>query len=159
MGAFGFSHAWAYHWGWLPLRFLLMPLLWACMVTKCMKIVKASQEYCLWTLSQAPQLNKGNTPGGRENWPSNTVAWEEKRKKQGGEKDWGPHITLATKVGVCIIPRVLVILENIKACWLSIKWQYRNHKLVIVVKEDDWSIFGPFTSHILHIFHIPQYWG
>lgn len=48
-----------------------------------------------------------------------------------GGKDWELHVTLATKVGVCIVPRVLVILEDIKAGWLETEWHHRDQRLVV----------------------------
>lgn len=39
-------------------------------------------------------------------------------EENGERKGWGLHVTLATQVGVCIVPCVLVVLEDIKACWL-----------------------------------------
>lgn len=48
--------------------------------------------------------------------PYSGMRGEEEEK--GGRKDWGLRVTLATEVGVCIVPCVLVILEDIKACRL-----------------------------------------
>lgn len=87
-----------------------------------MKTVKASQEYCLRTKAIPQEAERIDHP----------IEWRErKREKKGvGGKDWELHVTLATKVGVCIVPRVLVILENIKAGWLETEWHYRNQRLV-----------------------------
>lgn len=77
----------------------------------CMKTVKASQEYCLGTKAIPQEEEKIDHP----------IEWRErKREKKGvGGKDWELSVTLATKVGVRIVPRVLVILEYIKAGWLE----------------------------------------
>lgn len=121
-----FTHARAYQWRWLPLRSLLMPLL----MPLTLKLLHGDtvHEDSKGIAGILP-WNKGNTPGGGENWSSNRVTWEEKRKKKGVEgKDWELRVTLATKIGVRVVPCVLVILENIKAGWLETEGHYRDQR-------------------------------
>lgn len=102
---------------------------------QCTKTVKASQEYCLRTKAIATEKNT--------NYP---IEWRErKREKKGGRgvegKDGELRVTLATKIGVCIVPRVLVVLENIKASWLETEKHYRGH-LSHSRQQVQWSSIG-----------------
>lgn len=90
---------------------------------------KASQEYGLWPLSWVALWTVDETI---HMWskainPEAEIPYHliqrNQRKKIGGGKGQGLRVTLATEVGVCIVPRVLVVLEDIKSCWLWIALQ------------------------------------
>lgn len=85
---------------------------------QCTNTVKALQEFCLRTKAIPQKEQKTDYP----------IEWRErKEKKKGvGGKDWELRITLATKIGICIVPRVLIVLENVKASWLETERNYRS---------------------------------
>lgn len=98
---------WSHAWPWTSAAPCALTVWWE----------NASQQYCLWDAAAL---------GSEAVLQTIIVCRVRKTGRKAGGEELGLQVTLATQVGVCVVPCVLVVLEDIKARWL---WKQINTEM------------------------------